>query len=209
MKQSKAIARKLLEISAVRLNPKQPFTWASGILSPIYCDNRLLLSHPSIRDFTTNGFVELSSQFSPFDVIAGVATAGIPHGVLLADRLHKPFVYVREKPKSHGRQNQIEGFLPENARVLVVEDLISTGGSSLKAVEALTEANAQVVGTAAIFTYGFERATNAFQKAHCPLKTLTDYDTLLEVAVEMGYIPAADLKILSQWRISPEKWFEI
>ncbi|MEY4936251.1 MAG: hypothetical protein RIS64_2610 [Bacteroidota bacterium] len=209
MKQSKAIARKLLEIRAVRLSPKQPFTWASGILSPIYCDNRLLLSHPSIRDFTTSGFVELSSQFDDFDVIAGVATAGIPHGVLLADRLHKPFVYVREKPKSHGRQNQIEGFLPENARVLVVEDLISTGGSSLKAVEALKEANAHVVGTAAIFTYGFERAANAFAKAHCPLQTLTDYDTLLEVAVEMGYVAAADLKILSQWRVSPEKWLEV
>ena len=209
MKQSKAIARKLLEIRAVRLSPKQPFTWASGILSPIYCDNRLLLSHPSIRDFTTNGFVELSAQFGDFDVIAGVATAGIPHGVLLADRLHKPFVYVREKAKAHGRQNQIEGSLYENARVLVIEDLISTGGSSLKAVEALKEAKVQVVGTAAIFTYGFERATNAFSKADCLLKTLTDYDTLLEVAVEMGYIQAEDLKILSQWRVSPEKWMEI
>jgi orotate phosphoribosyltransferase len=206
MKQSKAIARKLLEIRAVRLSPKQPFTWASGILSPIYCDNRLLLSHPSIRDFTTNGFVELSAQFGDFDVIAGVATAGIPHGVLLADRLHKPFVYVREKAKAHGRQNQIEGSLPENARVLVVEDLISTGGSSLKAVEALKEANVQVVGTAAIFTYGFERATNAFSKANCLLKTLTDYDTLLEVAAEMGYVQPEDLKILSKWRISPENW---
>ncbi len=206
MKQSKAIARKLLEIRAVRLNPKQPFTWASGILSPIYCDNRLLLSHPSIRDFTTNGFVELAAQFDAFDVVAGVATAGVPHGVLLADRLHKPFVYVREKPKAHGRQNQIEGFLPENARVLVIEDLISTGGSSLKAVEALKAVGAQVVGTAAIFTYGFERATQAFEKADCSLKTLTDYDTLLEVAVEMGYVPSEDLAILSKWRVSPENW---
>ena len=140
------VAEKLLQINAVKLNPQNPFTWASGIKSPIYCDNRLVLSFPAVRTFVIRAFADKAAQFEPFDIVAGVATAGIPHGALLADRLEKPFIYVREKAKSHGRQNQIEGNITEGARILLIEDLISTGGSSLKAVETLREAGCVVVG---------------------------------------------------------------
>jgi orotate phosphoribosyltransferase len=203
---SENIAHNLLQINAVKLSPQNPFTWASGIKSPIYCDNRITLSFPAVRDLIINGFVEKSKAFEPFDIVAGVATAGIPHGALLADRLAKPFIYVREKAKSHGRQNQIEGLITEGCRVLVIEDLISTGGSSLKAVETLREAGCMVVGILAIFTYGFEKATTVFKEANCPFNTLSDYDTLIKQAIDNQYVMPEELTTLSAWRLSPETW---
>ncbi len=204
--QSKSIARKLLEVSAVKLQPQDPFTWASGIKSPIYCDNRLVLSYPAIRDHVAKALYQKSGELVDFDIVAGVATAGIPHGMLLADRLKKPFIYVREKAKQHGKQNQIEGTIQAGQSVLVIEDLISTGGSSLKAVEALREAGAQVIGVMAIFTYQFEKATIAFEKANCPLVTLTDYSTLITEAVASGYVSEKDLATLQAWCEAPENW---
>ena len=203
---SKEIAKSLLQINAVKLSPQNPFTWASGIKSPIYCDNRITLSFPTVRNLIINGFVEKSKAFEPFDIVAGVATAGIPHGALLADRLEKPFIYVREKAKSHGRQNQIEGLITEGAKVLVIEDLISTGGSSLKAVETLREAGCVVVGILAIFTYGFEKASTVFKEANCPFDTLSDYDTLIAQAIDNQYVMPEELATLSAWRLSPETW---
>lgn len=200
------VAEKLLQINAVKLNPQNPFTWASGIQSPIYCDNRLVLSFPHVRSFVIEAFVEKAAQFEPFDIIAGVATAGIPHGALLADRLEKPFIYVREKAKSHGRQNQIEGNIFEGARILLIEDLISTGGSSLKAVETLREAGCEVVGILAIFSYGFQKATDVFNAARCPFDTLSNYNVLVEKAIEKHYISPNDLETLQHWRESPTTW---
>ncbi len=201
------LAGKLLQIKAIKLNPRQPFTWASGILSPIYCDNRLLLSYPELRDYVAEQLVEASGRFAPFDVVAGVATAGIPHGVLLADRLHKPFVYVRSQTKAHGRQNLIEGHLPsptkdrqKGAKTLVVEDLISTGGSSLQAVEALRRAGAEVVGVLALFTYGFRQTQQRFDEADCPLLCLSNYDSLLQQALKENYINPDELEELNRWR---------
>lgn len=194
------VARLLLQIKAIKLSPQQPFTWASGIQSPIYCDNRLSLSYPEVRAEVIAGLVELSGGVTNFDMVAGVATAGIPHGALLADRLGLPFAYIRDKPKSHGRQNQIEGKIDAGARVLVIEDLISTGGSSLKAVEAIREHGAEVAAVMAIFTYGFPKASVAFGAANCPLLTITDYETMLHEAVAMSYIGADDLAALSAWR---------
>ncbi|NJN34799.1 MAG: orotate phosphoribosyltransferase [Saprospiraceae bacterium] len=202
---SSALAAKLLQINAVKLSPQNPFTWASGIKSPIYCDNRLVLSFPDVRDFVVSAFVE-KAQNLDFDVVAGVATAGIPHGALLADRMRKPFIYVREKAKSHGRQNQIEGALARGDKVLVVEDLISTGGSSLKAVEALREAGGNVITVLAIFTYGFEKAQTVFEEAKCPFDTLTNYDILLKQAIENQYIMPEQIQTLKDWRRSPENW---
>jgi len=193
------LAGKLLQIKAIKLRPHHPFTWASGILSPIYCDNRLLLSHPDFRDEVVEQLVQASKHFGPFDAVAGVATAGIPHGTLLADRLHKPFAYVRSKPKKHGRQNLIEGHLPEGSKVLLVEDLISTGGSSLQAVEALRQANLQVCGVLALFSYGFRQTKERFEQADCPLYCLSTYEKLLEKAVEERYIDEEELQILNQW----------
>nr|MCU0346243.1 orotate phosphoribosyltransferase [Saprospiraceae bacterium] len=155
------VAKRLLQIKAIKLSPQKPFTWASGILSPIYCDNRLVLSHVDTRGFVKDCLVEKSKDFASFDAVAGVATAGIAHGMLLADALGLPFAYVRSKAKEHGRQNLIEGELPENAKVLVVEDLISTGGSSLQAVESVRQAGYKVVGVLAIFSYNFDKATMA------------------------------------------------
>lgn len=202
------IARQLLKIKAVKLNVLQPFTWASGMRSPIYCDNRIVLSHPEARDMVKNGFVQLSLAFGEFDVVAGVATAGIPHGALLADALNLPFVYVRDKPKNHGRQNQIEGELLPGQRVLVIEDLISTGGSSMKAIDALQEAGATTVGILAIFTYGFHEATDLFAGRGIPLQTLSDYDSLVEEALDLQYISASDLESLKIWRRDPKNWFK-
>lgn len=206
MKLAKKVAEKLLQINAVKLSPQNPFTWASGIKSPIYCDNRLTLSFPEVRNIIIKGFVQQSGQFEPFDIVAGVATAGIPHGALLADRLKKPFIYIREKAKSHGRQNQIEGILPEGARVLVIEDLISTGGSSIKAVEAVREAGGVVVGVLAIFSYGFEKAVTTFKEADCPFDTLSNYDVLITQAIENQYVKPEELETLKSWRLSPETW---
>jgi orotate phosphoribosyltransferase len=200
------IAEKLLQINAVKLSPQNPFTWASGIKSPIYCDNRLVLSFPEVRNLVVKSFVEKAANFEPFDTIAGVATAGIPWGALIADRLKKPFIYIRDKPKAHGRQNQIEGLHTEGSKILVIEDLISTGGSSLKAVETVRAANCEVVGVLAIFSYGFEAATTIFNESKCPFDTLSNYEILLECAVKRGYVTASDIKTLQDWRVSPSTW---
>lgn len=206
MQHSALVARRLLEIKAVKLSPQQPFTWASGLLSPIYCDNRVALSHPAVRSFLKDCLAEQSKQFGEFDVVAGVATAGIPHGALLADKLEKPFVYVRSGAKDHGRRNLIEGELPEGSRVLVIEDLISTGGSCLKAVEALQDAGSIVVGVLAIFQYGFSKADEAFAAKNIVFQTLTNYDILVQEAAQSNYIDAGDLETLQQWRENPEAW---
>ncbi|MFZ4543522.1 MAG: orotate phosphoribosyltransferase [Saprospiraceae bacterium] len=203
---SAQVAQQLLMIKAVKLSPNQPFTWASGILSPIYCDNRIVLSHPEARKIVKKGFVKMASQFGDFDVVAGVATAGIPHGALLADALNLPFIYVRDKPKSHGRQNQIEGELQEGQRVLVIEDLISTGGSSLKAIEAIVEAGGKIAGILAIFTYGFQEATELFQSRDIPMMTLSDYNQLIDEALKLNYISSGDLESLKIWRKDPKNW---
>ena len=202
----KKIAKALLEISAVKLNPQNPFTWTSGIRSPIYCDNRLSLSYPNVRDLIIEGLKEKSVTFGEFDIIMGVATAGIPHGAILAHVLKKPFGYIRDKAKGHGRQNQIEGLIIPDAKVLVIEDLISTGLSSLKAVEAVREAGMNVVGVLAIFNYGFEETDKVFAEKNCPFVTISDYDALLEVAQTINYIHADALEDLKQWRVSPSTW---
>ncbi|MBI5914229.1 MAG: orotate phosphoribosyltransferase [Bacteroidetes bacterium] len=194
------VAKRLLQIKAIKLSPQKPFTWASGILSPIYCDNRLVLSHPEIRDFVKQCLIEKSNEFGSFNAVAGVATAGIAHGMMLADALQLPFAYVRSKPKEHGRQNLMEGELPEKSKVLVVEDLISTGGSSLAAVEAVRASGFEVVGVLAIFSYNFEKAVNAFEKANCPLNTLSNYDILLREALSSKYINLNDVDMLTTWR---------
>ena len=200
------IAEKLLQINAVKLSPQNPFTWASGIKSPIYCDNRLVLSYPEARNLVVKSFVEKAAQFEPFDTIAGVATAGIPWGALIADRMKKPFIYIRDKPKAHGRQNQIEGLHREGAKILVIEDLISTGGSSIKAVETVRAVNCKVVGVLAIFSYGFEAATTIFNESKCPFDTLSNYEILLNCAVKRGYVTASDVETLQNWRVSPSTW---
>lgn len=200
------VARKLLEIKAIKLNPSNPFTWASGIQSPIYCDNRVALSYPAVRNFIKQALVEKSSEFPDFGVVAGVATAGIPHGTLLADALQKPFVYVRSSAKEHGRRNMIEGELATGQKVLVVEDLISTGGSCLQAVEALREAGADVVGVLAIFQYGFAKAETAFASKNILWKTLSNYDALIQEAISMRYISESDLNTLKKWRENPDGW---
>lgn len=204
---AREVAEYLLEIKAVVLNAAEPFTWASGLKSPIYCDNRKTLSHPKVRNYIKTAFADtISEEFKSCDVIAGVATAGIPHGVLIADVLNKPFIYVRDKAKGHGLENQIEGKLDKGQKVVVVEDLISTGGSSLKAVEAIRAAGGEVLGLGAIFTYGFEKSVKAFEVAGCPLFTLSDYPTLLEVATAQDYITAKEKQLLLEWYKNPEGW---
>lgn len=200
------IARKLLQINAIKLSPQKPFTWASGLRSPIYCDNRIALSYPEIRSFIINSFVKKAKNIASFNLVAGVATAGIPHGALLADRLQLPFVYIRSKAKEHGRQNQIEGFIPPGSRALVIEDLISTGGSCLKAVEALRSANCQITSVLAIFSYGFASASAAFASANVSFGTLSHYEALLEVALETNYIDKNQLETLKNWRKDPKLW---
>lgn len=200
------IAKKLLQIKAIKLSPQKPFTWASGMQSPIYCDNRIALSFPEVRNYIIDAFVSNSQAYEGVTAIAGVATAGIAHGALLADRLSLPFAYVRSKAKAHGRQNLIEGQLEKGAKVLVVEDLISTGGSSLQAVNALREYGVEVLGTLAIFTYGFAKATDAFAQAACPLTTLTNYGILIEQALEDQYISENELELLKKWREAPQSW---
>lgn len=200
------VARNLLEIKAIKLSPSNPFTWASGIQSPIYCDNRVALSYPAVRTLLKQCLAEKSKEFDNFDVVAGVATAGIPHGALLADLLEKPFVYVRSSAKDHGRRNLIEGELKEGQRVLVIEDLISTGGSCLVAAEALRDAGAVVIGVLAIFQYGFAKATAAFADKQIEFKTLTNYDALISEAIQMGYVSDSDLSTLKKWRENPDGW---
>ena len=204
---AREVAEYLLEIKAVILNPSQPFTWTSGIKSPIYCDNRKTLSFPKVRTFIKTSFADiLTDEFKHADVIAGVATAGIPHGALVADILNLPFVYVRDKPKGHGLENQIEGKLEKGQKVFVIEDLISTGGSSIKAVDALREAGAEVLGLGAIFTYGFEKSVKAFEQANCKFFTLSNYEILLDKAIEDNYVKPEEKEELIKWYKDPEAW---
>ena len=203
----KIVAKQLLDIKAVKLNPENPFTWASGWKSPIYCDNRKVLSYPAARKVVYEAFVEIiKKHFKDVEVIAGVATGAIAYGMMVAEVLGLPFVYVRPKPKDHGTGAQVEGDLPPKARVVVVEDLISTGGSSLAAVDALHKADANVLGMVAIFSYNFIKSIRAFENANVELHTLSHYEALLEKAVEENYIKAEDLKVLKEWRINPEIW---
>ena len=200
-------AEYLLQIKAIKLNLQNPFTWASGWKSPIYCDNRKTLSYPKIRTYIRQQFAEMiREEFGVPDVIAGVATGAIAQGVLVAQELGLPFVYVRSEPKSHGLTNLIEGVVESGQSVVIIEDLISTGGSSLKAVEALREIGCDVKGMAAIFTYEFPKAIDAFKKAGCRLVTLSNYSTLLVQAVDSKFIQEEDIKHLSTWRESPETW---
>lgn len=201
------VAEFLLQIKAIKLQPNNPFTWASGIKSPIYCDNRITLSYPKIRTFIRQGYADsVIEHFGKPDVIAGVATGGIAQGALVAQELGLPFIYVRSEVKSHGMGNQIEGYFEEGQKVVVIEDLISTGGSSLKAVEALREAKLDVKGLVAIFTYGFEEAHRNFANAECPYTTLTDYDTLLKLALTNNLISEKELTSLKEWKNNPKGW---
>ncbi len=200
-------AELLLQINAIKLNPKNPFTWASGWKSPIYCDNRITLSFPPIRNYIRDEFSKaIEKQFGKPDVIAGVATGAIGIGVLVAEYMGIPFVYVRPEPKKHGRLNQVEGFLQKGQSVVVVEDLISTGKSSLMAVEALKEAGANVKGMVAIFTYSFDISVENFKKENVDLYTLSNYDNLLELAVAKKYITEEEQHTLQEWRVNPSKW---
>lgn len=200
-------AEQLLKIKAIKLQPKNPFIWASGWKSPIYCDNRITLSYPAIRNFLRINMAKaIEEKYGKPDVIAGVATGAIAIGVLIAQELGIPFIYVRPEPKKHGRKNQIEGYLEKGSNVVVVEDLISTGKSSLQAVEALKEENANVKGMMAIFTYGFPIADENFKKANIDLTTLSDYTTLLEQAVKEEYITAKELSLIQEWRKAPDVW---
>jgi orotate phosphoribosyltransferase len=203
----KQVAEFLLQIKAIKLQPNNPFTWASGWKSPIYCDNRVTLSHPAIRTYIRQKLSSLiQEEFGAVGCIAGVATAGIPQGALVAQELGLPFVYVRAKPKDHGRGNLIEGEVMPGQRVVVIEDLISTGKSSLQAVEALREAEYDVAGLVAIFSYGFDVATENFKQARCPFFTLSNYNSLLKYAEEHQYILPADAEMLKQWRVDPGNW---
>lgn len=201
------VAEFLLQIKAVKLNPQLPFTWASGLKSPIYCDNRVTLSYPNIRTFIRQTFAEaILEKYGKPDVIAGVATGGIAQGALVAQELGVPFIYVRSSAKEHGMGNQVEGYFERGQRVVVIEDLISTGGSSLKAVEALRDAELDVKGLLAIFTYGFHLATENFNNAKCPFLTLSNYDILLKKALDNNTISESDLNTLEQWRKDPNNW---
>ncbi|MCD0468070.1 orotate phosphoribosyltransferase [Flavobacterium sp. ENC] len=200
-------AELLLQINAIKLNPENPFTWASGWKSPIYCDNRLILSFPTIRNYVRDEFAKnIEKQFGKPDVIAGVATGAIGIGILVAESLGLPFVYVRPEAKKHGRQNQVEGFLQKGQNVVVVEDLISTGNSSLMAVEALRNEGANIKGMAAIFTYGFNVAEENFKKANIDLFTLSNYENLLDLAVQKQYITEDQQSTLQEWNGSPSTW---
>jgi orotate phosphoribosyltransferase len=201
------IAEFLLQVKAIKLQPQNPYTWASGWKSPIYCDNRVTLSYPGVRTYIRQEFVNaIMENFGKPDVIAGVATGGIAQGALVAQEMGLPFVYVRSEAKKHGLTNMIEGVVEAGQSVVVIEDLISTGGSSLKAVEALREAGCEVKGMAAIFTYGFKTATDNFKKGKCKLVTLSNYDTMITQALQSNYITDNDLKSLQAWRENPAEW---
>jgi orotate phosphoribosyltransferase len=203
----KKIAYLLLQNKAIKLNPAKPFQWTSGWKSPIYCDNRKTLSYPEVRNFIRDEFVAIiKKRFRDVEAIAGVATGAIAHGVLVADKLNLPFLYVRSSAKSHGLENLIEGVPGPGQRIVVIEDLISTGSSSLKAVEALRDKGCEVLGMVAIFTYGFKHSEEKFSKANCRLFTLSNYEALLEQAIESGYISSENLEILKSWRQDPENW---
>lgn len=200
-------AKNLLQINAIIFNPANPFLWSSGWKSPIYCDNRKTLSYPEIRNFLRKSFASsIRNKYPEAEVIAGVATGAIAIGAVTADELELPFVYVRSKSKGHGLENKIEGDLQKNQKVVVIEDLISTGKSSLNAVQALRDAGANVLGMNAIFSYGFDVAHNNFVKADCPLQTLTNYETMIKIAVQEGYLEEKDTKSLAEWRKDPANW---
>jgi len=201
------VANMLLQINTIKVQPSNPFTWASGWKAPIYCDNRKILSFPEARGFIRDKFSEIIRRKYPeVEVIAGVATGAIAHGVLVADLLNLPFIYVRSAPKGHGLENLIEGDLKPGQKVVVIEDLVSTGGSSLKAAQAITEYGAEVLGMVAIFSYGFPQATESFAKAGLQLTTLSQYDVLIKAAIENGEIRESDLHKLMQWREDPANW---
>lgn len=207
MKYEKIIAEKLLEVGAVKLSPEKPFTWASGWQSPIYCDNRKVLSFPFIRDFIKSELCNvIFEHFPEADMVAGVATAGIAWGVMAADQLKLPFIYVRPKPKEHGLGNQVEGFLEEGKKVVVVEDLISTGKSSLQVVDVLLKAGVQVEGMVSIFNYGFDVADEAFKNAGITLESLSNYAALIELAKEKNFISEETEQLLLKWRSNPAGW---
>lgn len=204
---AKKTAELLLQVKAIKLSPQEPFTWASGWKSPIYCDNRITLSYPPVRNFLKQEIAKLvEEKHGKPDVIAGVATGAIAIGILVAQELGVPFVYVRPEPKKHGRQNQIEGHIESGQNVVVIEDLISTGKSSLNAVKALKEAHVNVKGMVAIFSYGFDIATENFKNEHVELTTLSNYEYLLEQALDSKYITSEELRTLEDWRIEPSKW---
>ncbi len=207
MTNEKAVAEKLLQINAIKLSPQEPFTWASGWKSPIYCDNRKALSFPYIRDFIKSELCSIIfEKFPQADVLAGVATAGIAWGAMAADQLKLPYIYVRPKPKEHGLTNQIEGALEKGQQVLVIEDLISTGKSSLQVCDVLKAAGAKVVGLVSIFTYGLDIAENSFKIAEIPQQSLTNYPTLISLAVEKGIITEKEQNTLLNWRADPANW---
>ncbi|MDT4012255.1 MULTISPECIES: orotate phosphoribosyltransferase [Staphylococcus] len=198
---SKQIAQPLLDIGAVALSPNDLFTWSSGIKSPIYCDNRVTLGYPEVRNAIRDGLIELiQTHFKDAEIVSGTATAGIPHAAFISEKLDMPMSYVRSKSKSHGKQNQIEGAPSKGKKIVVVEDLISTGGSSLVAAEALREAGAEVLGVVAIFTYGLAKADQMFKDADIPFYTLSDYNELIDVAKEQGKISESDIQSLVEWR---------
>ena len=204
---SETVASQLLQIKAIKLQPANPFTWASGWISPIYCDNRKTLAFPEVRNYIKDSFAQLVREMYPqADVIAGVASGAIAQGALVADVLNKPFVYVRSAPKGHGLENLIEGDLPKGSKVVVIEDLISTGGSSLKAVEAIRNHGCEVLGMLAIFTYNFKTAQDNFEAADVKLTTLSDYNKLIEMAASNGGVSKEEIAALGQWRVDPANW---
>ena len=207
MNNKKAVAEKLLQINAIKLSPTQPFTWASGWKSPIYCDNRKVLSFPFVRDFIKSEMCNLIfEQFPTADLLAGVATAGIAWGALAADQLKLPYIYVRPKPKEHGLGNQVEGYYEDGMNTIVIEDLISTGKSSLQVVNVLRQSGLEVSGLVSIFNYGFYAAEEAFTAAALPCRSLTDYDTLIALAIEKGIVSADDEETLVEWKKDPAAW---
>jgi orotate phosphoribosyltransferase len=203
----KQTAEYLLQIKAIKLQPSNPFTWASGWKSPIYCDNRKTLSFPEVRSYIRDSFSRMIKELYPqADMIAGVATGAIAHGALVADKMGLPFIYVRSGAKEHGLGNQIEGYFEKGQKIVVIEDLISTGGSSLNAVTALRDAGCEVLGMVAIFTYEFKKAADAFVQGNCSLNTLSNYSALIETAMKTGYIGQDEVDTLKQWRLDPANW---
>lgn len=206
-KLAEQIAKDLLSIEAVSLKPNEPFTWTSGIKSPIYCDNRLTLSYPEIRKRIADGLTELiKTHFSGVEVVAGTATAGIPHAALVSERLNKPMVYVRSSPKKHGKGNQIEGKIERGANVVIIEDLISTGGSVINAADALRHAGANVLGVAAIFSYGLDKGKKMLEEADLTVYTLTNFDALFLVASQLGTLDEDGIELVKKWRENPADW---
>jgi orotate phosphoribosyltransferase len=207
MTNEKTVAEKLLQVNAVKLNPKEPFTWASGWKSPIYCDNRKLLGYPYVRDFIKSEMCNvIFEKFPDAELLAGVATAGIAWGAMAADQLKLPYIYVRPKPKEHGLGNQIEGYYEKGLKTVIIEDLISTGKSSLQVVDVVRNAGLDVVGMVSIFTYGFEAAATACSAAGVPTISLTNYPTLIELAIEKGNIDPEDQNTLLNWSVNPSEW---